>query len=581
MKTKLLFIACLLTTITASSQLLQKNFGTPQKHFINANLAPVDDGSNDIIIASNLFDTNATVSEPTLKRVDENGAVVWIKTYENTALQNARLFDVENYLDLIFVTGSIDVTGTKRVFVAKIEALSGNVLDAKYYDIVSSNFNSRGLKILATNSDSNNDGVADPGFVITGFFSSCFTVDLSCSLNAGFVLRTDLNLNLLWSRELESIIPGGSSQDYDFINGIVETNDGFLLTGSVTGQDTSIQQAVLAHKFDFEGNFIWDSSYIFGNSRDVSVDAYYDPGTNEVYMLSNYSNSHHFGVTVLDNTTGVINLSKSWYVNESNFELDFYGFKLLESDANSNNLIVMGYRRDYLNGSSIDQTNVIVYEFDKATGNQVGLSYQYLLPFQEPMGDEYNFWNAQMPLMYYPDMAMNYTSNAGVPSYYAVGYREVDPAAGGFTNIELFRIDTLNRNVCDNLILNFTTNPLGTVTPLTTVSSGNTPVTSPTLALSFLVPNYTEGSCDPTMSIESNQSLNIKMYPNPASESVFISTHDVARIQIYDVTGKLLLESNTYSPQEGIYVGDFKNGMYLVTVQTQNNAVQTMKLIKK
>lgn len=581
MKTKLFFIAFVLTTLTANSQLLQKNFGTPQKHFVNANLASVNDGSNDIIIATNLFDTNAPATEPTLKRVDENGAVVWIKTYENTSLQNARLFDIENYFDLIFVTGSIDVSGTKRLFVAKIEALSGNVLDAKFYDVVSPNFNSMGLKIMATNSDANNDGVVDPGFVITGYFSSCYTVDLNCSLNAGLVLRTDLNLNLLWSKELESIIPGGSAQDYDFINGVVETNDGFLLTGSVTGQDTFIQQAVLAHKFDFEGNFVWDSSYIFGNARDLSVDAYYDPATNEVFMLNNYSNAHHFGVTVLDNATGAINFSKSWYVNEVNFELDFYGFSLLESDANPNNLIVMGYRRDYFNGSSMDQSNAIIYEFEKATGNQVNLSYQYLLPFQEPVGDEYNFWNAQMPLMYYPDMAMNHTASSGVASYYAVGYREVDPAAGGFTNIELFRMNTLNRNVCDNLVLNFTTNPIASVTALTTVSSGNTPVISTALALNFVVPNYTDGSCDPTMSLEDNTSLNIKMYPNPTTDYVFINARDIEQIEVYDVTGKRLLVANSYNSNRGIYIGDFKNGMYLLTIKTQNSTVQTCKLIKK
>ena len=59
---------------------------------------------------------------------------------------------------------------------------------------------------------------------------------------------------------------------------------------------------------------IWNRSHVFGNSQDVSVDAYFDTASQQIYMLSNYSVTHLFGVTVLDNVTGAISFPQSWYV---------------------------------------------------------------------------------------------------------------------------------------------------------------------------------------------------------------------------------------------------------------------------
>ena len=362
MKILLIILLSLFVIPKTFSQQAQKNYEASQKHLINANLSPVNDGSDDIVIASNQFTPTAPVSEPVLKRVSSDGSLVWSKNYDNTTLANARFFDIANYFDLIYATGSIDVNGVKKVFIARIEALSGNLLAAEYFDVVSTTFNSRGFKILTTESDATGDGNANAGVLVTGFFSSSYNFDTTGNLNIGFALRTDLNLSILWSAEVDSSVTGNN--DFDFINGAVETNDGFLLTGTANHIDNGANKAaVLAHKLDFEGNFVWDNSYFFGNSRDISVDAYYDTATDEIYLLSNYSAFHHFGVTVLDNTNGTIDFNKTWYVNEVNGELDFYGFSILESLSNTDNLLVYGYRRNYFNGTSNDQSNVIVHEF--------------------------------------------------------------------------------------------------------------------------------------------------------------------------------------------------------------------------
>ncbi|MBS3738975.1 T9SS type A sorting domain-containing protein [Mesohalobacter halotolerans] len=485
---------------------------------------------------------------------------------------------------MIFATGSIDVNGVKKVFIARIEALNGNLLAAEYYDVVNANFNSRGFKILTTESDATGDGNPNAGVLVTGFFSSCYNFDNTCNLNIGFALRTDLTLNFLWSAEVDSPVTGNN--DFDFVNGAVETSDGFLLTGSANHLDNGTNKAaVLAHKLDFEGNFVWDNSYFFGNSRDLSVDGYYDTASNEIYLLTNYSNFHHFGVTVLNNTTGAIDFTKTWYVNEVNFELDFYGFSILESLSNTDNLLVYGYRRNYFNGTSNDQSNVIVHEFEKNNGNQVGSSYQYLLPFQETPGDEFSFWNSpmfpQMPEVYYPDMAIN-DFDAATTAQYTVGYRNGDPATGGFANIEFFKIESQKTNVCDNMTIDYTTNAINSVTPISTNISSLT-ITSTKNTLSFNPVNLTlvEDSCDPNVSVNDPSKTQIKIYPNPTSSYVYININDINEVSVFDINGKKVFETKSYDKTEGLYLGDLNNGIYFVNVKTNEFESESFKIVKQ
>ncbi len=583
MKTKLLLMICILISSVCNAQLFQKNYEGPQKHFKNANLANINDGSDDLIIASNLFDSSTNDFEVALQRVDENGDVIWSKTYENTSLQGARVFDIENYFDWVLMTGAVNVAGINQVFIAKIEAFTGNVLDVKYYEIVNSNFHSTGLKIKETNSDADGNGSPDPGFVVVGFFGDCPDPDASCSDNLGFVLRTDTNLNNLWAIELDSFIPG-SALDYDFINGIVETNDGFILTGSVSAENANgiTQQGVLAHKIDFEGNFEWDSSYIRGNSNDLSVDGIYDPNTDEVFLLCNYSFFHHFGLTSIDNSNGNINTASSWIYNEIDFELDHYGFSLLRSITNANNLVVQGYRREYFdpNTNTINDTNVILFEFDKTTGNQVGDAYQYLIDFNEIPGDVYNFWNGQMPLAYYPDMSiLSATSNGDF--YHSIGYREGSASSGSLANIELIKLDNQFENSCDNLSTDFTTNALGNITSVTSVSSGNVPVTSVSSSLVDTVFSIDEDTCNPTASTEEFEVQQIKVYPNPSQGQIFIESEPIANIKIHSISGKLMKEFNSYNHSSGISIDDLPTGIYFMSLQTNGNRVYSIKIIKK
>lgn len=558
----------------------QKTIGVANKHYHDLNIEPMNDGTNDFIVAGNLFDSTLQNEELTLKRVDQNGVVVWIRKYTNTGLAHARAFDIVTLPTAIYITGSIDVSGVRKAFIAEIQATTGAFVTAQYYDIVSPNFNSRGLKIVYTQSDATGDGAPNPGFVVGGFFSDCYNVDINCTFNnIGFVMRTDINLNLFWTTEIDAL-NSINTLEYDFANDITETSDGFFITGSATGiaPGNIVQQAVLAHKIDFAGVAMWDSSYIFGNASDVSTDAYFDVATNEIFMLVNYSITHYFGVTVLNNTTGVITPAKSWYASGNS--LDRYGFRIMESATSTNNLVISGYDRDENwtagGGSFFGQSTIFVYEFAKATGTQVGASYQYLVPHMEPAGDDFNFWNGQLPLIYYPDISYYYVNPGGGSDYYHVGYRTNTGAT--FTEAELYRTPLNFRNECDHQILQLNPNAASFIS--TTVTSGQVPVTQVPLTLTDAAVAFQISMCDPIMSIDDNNKLKGSIYPNPASEYVRFAGMQVATYIITDTSGKIVL-SGKMASEAPLYIGELPQGMYFIQAWNEQESLQTFKLIKR
>ena len=573
---KIVFVVCLLSVLTVFGQSpIQKNIGVTNKHFHDLNIEPMEDGTSDFIVAGNLFDNSMQNEQLTLKRVNQNGVVIWINTYSHPSYQLIRGFDIAINNDLIVATGSVDVNGVKKVFIITINATTGVLQNGMYYDIISTNLNSRGLHIIYTESDADGDNNPDPGYVVGGFYSDCYSVDPNC-INLGFIIRTDSNLNLLWTNELDSTIPNGQG-NYDFINHITETANGFFITGSAT-DSVSPLQTVLALKIDFMGNLSWDSSYLFGNSRDVSVDAYYDTSSDIIYMLCNYSQAHYFGITVLDNTTGSIGLSNSWVATSGN-NFDVYGFTLLESLNSSDNLVVVGYDKeenwiDNDGTSQFGQNNLFVYEFNKNTGNQVPVNYQYLVPHIEPIGDEFNFWNFQLPLIYYPDISF-IQGTADGSHYYHVGYRTEPPAT--FSETELIKTTNDKLNNCEQIEILLTTNPIGIQN--VPIIYGPTPNTAIPFEPFNSVINYTSDSCDPNLSVGDNDINEIIIYPNPADDLLYLFGENILRYKILDYTGKIIKEGAT-NQDTPIKIGYLKSGIYLIEIASEDN-LQVVKLIKE
>ena len=576
MKVNLIFF--FLFSIAFGQATFQKNIGVSNKHLHDLNIEPMEDGTDDFIVAGNLFDNSMQDEMLILKRMDVNGNVIWVKQYDHPAYQLIRGFDIAINNNIIVVTGSVDINGIKKVFVISLDASNGVLQNGMYYDVFDPILNSRGLHITYTESDINGDSVPDPGYIVGGFYSDCYNLDTLCS-NLGFLIRIDINFNLLWSTKLDSNIATGFP-NFDFINHITETSNGFFITGSTTDPNlpSSPLQSVLALKIDFQGNLTWNQSYVFGNSKDVSVDAYYDNSTDNIFMLCNYSQAHYFGVTALNNTTGNISLSNSWVATSGN-NYDVYGFTIMESLNSSDNLIIVGYDKeeywiDNDGTAQFGQNNLFVYEFKKLTGDPVAINYQYLVPHIEPLGDEFNFWNYQLPLIYYPDISFAKGFSDG-PFYYHVGYRTETPNT--FSEAEIFKTTNDKLNRCEQFEINLTSNSIG-LQNLAILYEPTTVVSIPFEPYDVSV-NYNEDSCSPNLSVGDNNTENMLIYPNPVNETLYISGKKIQYFIIMDSLGKNILEGKTLE-DNSININYLNKGVYFIKLISKGN-LQVLKFIKK
>lgn len=581
MKTKVLAtLVGALLALQLPAQTFQKSVTTnDQRHFHDLNIAPAIDGTDDFFVAGNLFDASMQLYTPVLQRVDASGSVIWQQTYA-ASLPNARFFDIEPYQinGLPFevaITGSIDVNGVKNVFIAKVDAGSGMLVNARHYAIPNPSFHSRGLHITYVFNDADGDGFNDEGFVVGGINSDSYALSKNAA-NAGFVLRVYGTLGVFWVVHTNS--PSGND-DLDAVNHVTETSDGYFLTGS-SNDSASGQLTVLAQKIDFQGNPVWNKSHFYGNAQDISVDAYYEAATDKIYMLSNYSVSHLFGVTVLDNITGNINNAQSWVATSN--ELDRYGFTILESLQNSNNLVITGYDRDETwtgsSGTSYSgQSNIFVYEFEKSTGNPVSLNYQYLVTHAEPAGDEFNFWNAQLPLVYYPDISFGDTDVNGVAYYKHIGYYSETPGSS-FTQADLFRTLPDKINECDKVDITINPIPLSADFAVSTAAFSDA-LDTPIQFTPIEVPNFSR-NCTPTLAIGENQLEGIKFYPNPAYDFVYTTMKETTSYTIFDNMGRSV-RSGEISEIRPIYIGDLESGIYFITLGNGEHMRSPFKLLKE
>ncbi|WP_034257766.1 T9SS type A sorting domain-containing protein [Altibacter lentus] len=581
MKTTLFLFSISLFSLTIYSQPFQTNVEVANGFYHDINIETINDLSNDFAIAANIFDTNFTTQLMAIHRMNAAGTIQWSNTYTDAVFPEVRVLDVVNVVDKIYATGYVaDGSGKRSTFIAEIQASNGAVLNAHFYDIVNPGFNSQGFKIVQTNSDANNDTVSDPGFLVVGLFGACQATDISCALNIGFVLRTDMNLAPIWTIELENNNSTAGTFDFDFINDITETPTGFFLTGSITGQVTPgvDQQGVLAYKIDFLGNPLWDQSYIFGNSQDVSVDAYYDSNSQQIFMLCNYSQTHYFGVTKLADATGVIDPG-SWFLTGN--DLNTYAFRIMESFNNPNTLLISGYDRDesWVDGSNnpqFGQTNVFVHEFNKNTGAITGGTRQYLVPHVEHGPEEFNFWGFQQPVIYYPDISLPYTLNDGSGTYlYHAGYRTTPNST---TAAELFAVPGSMDNECVNLDKSLTLQPLVFNSIIGT--TGHVTPSMGTLQLVASPFNVQERICDDTLAVSDNELPAIKLYPNPASQHVYVYGMDLSSYHLLDSLGRVVL-TGTLSSGENISLSTVVSGVYFLKIQLRDGRYTIKKLIVK
>jgi hypothetical protein len=73
-----------------------------------------------------------------------------------------------------------------------------------------------------------------------------------------------------------------------------------------------------------------------------------------------------------------------------------------------------------------------------------------------------------------------------------------------------------------------------------------------------------------------------QVFPNPASSTIQIKSHlSITELRIYDVAGKLLLNPNSSQIIEELNISNLAKGLYVLVVQFENGAEQSVSLIKQ
>jgi hypothetical protein len=84
----------------------------------------------------------------------------------------------------------------------------------------------------------------------------------------------------------------------------------------------------------------------------------------------------------------------------------------------------------------------------------------------------------------------------------------------------------------------------------------------------------------------SNHGVETSLYPNPAQDRVMIqldSDYTIGQLQveIYDVTGKIVMNHSATTHLSSIDLSGMEKGVYFVRVTDNGNALNTSKLILK
>ena len=94
--------------------------------------------------------------------------------------------------------------------------------------------------------------------------------------------------------------------------------------------------------------------------------------------------------------------------------------------------------------------------------------------------------------------------------------------------------------------------------------------------------NYQSLPCNYSINsgIDTLNDENVKIYPNPFNDNVFVFTKDERNIEIIDISGKVVYSSELLNGMNEISTTHFLKGIYLVKIQNKDNSIQTFKIIK-
>lgn len=89
---------------------------------------------------------------------------------------------------------------------------------------------------------------------------------------------------------------------------------------------------------------------------------------------------------------------------------------------------------------------------------------------------------------------------------------------------------------------------------------------------------YSSSSFDLQVSVHENPHMHSKVYPNPAHDYIILSHTPHAKVTLYNLQGKILMETYTQSDYEHVTLPELSAGIYMLTIQ-QPHVSTTHKLV--
>ncbi|MCH2200048.1 MAG: PKD domain-containing protein, partial [Flavobacteriales bacterium] len=391
--------------------------------------------------------------------IDPTGVIVWEQVYITP--EDDRAFDIIGIDNSYLIVGLTTQNTIETALAMEID-LAGVVVNTQAYLDPMSQSGSRLLHVNRVQGDATGGGFIAAGWVGGNQLSMP---------KSGLLLRIDASLNFTWARFFESV---SGNNDYDMCSNVIETpGKGFFVSGSSNA--TYGDQLVLAAQVDYGNNLSWETSWADNSGSghyQVGASAYYDQQTEQVYQLANLSIIHHFGVNKFDVNTGVRDVFNSWRLFSNFGYANIQGFRIQESLADPNNLIIAGYMREHIwqevdengNNTGVTQSGSVPFQMEmpklpgsiiSSGGNPIVWDQMYLVPSPgfNIANDIYDSFSAfQQPSIYHPEMDMPSVFGNG---YQLTAYRGL--AVGGPYELEFIETDLNGVNPCSSAPLGFVT----------------------------------------------------------------------------------------------------------------------------
>lgn len=365
-----------------------------------------------------------------------------------------------------------------------------------------------------------------------------------------YLMKTDENGDSLWSKTY-------GATDWDFGYSVEETSDNGFIIGGTTFSFGKGEQMYLI-KTDADGDTAWTKT--FGGAGQENAKRATQT-TDGGYVLIGYTDSYGAGekdIFILKTNASGDSVWSKTYGTVNNDEGTFV-------DVTSDNKMIMcGFAENYQDG----KTYAFYAKLDNA-GNESFVNY-----LGAPSGDEYPYVIRETP-----DGGFAY---AGYVEGVGAGnkdFRLLKVNAGG--NWQWGRTaGGLSDDIANSMQV---TSDGGFILAGYSKNFGNDPDNIMVLKTDTIGGYYNPVVID----VDEIVATKFQVFPNPASSSVNISvpddwnTNEDITVQLFDVSGRLLLNLNKSNNEINLNISVFESGVYILRVNSGDKSVSKRLIIYK